>query len=77
MRTLYAAILVGSLIILAPALVIGGGFIIAGGLIVLLILVVVGSKLGFEVFKERQSGMSAAKARQRSTSDDGQSWRER
>lgn len=77
MRLLWAIVLFGALIILAPALIVGGGFVLAGALIVVLIVFVLGGKFGLEVFKERQSGMSAAKARQRSAADDGQSWRER
>ena len=74
MNTFNAIVVGGIALIAAPALIAGGWLIVAvlGGL---WLLVTFGGRLGFEVFKERQSGASAAKYKSRTLErDDGQRW---
>ncbi|ADB63918.1 hypothetical protein Htur_5030 (plasmid) [Haloterrigena turkmenica DSM 5511] len=67
---------VGIAIILVPALL-GGGWIIAFGLALAWLAVTFGGRIGLDIFKERQSGATAAKYKSRTLSrerDDGQRW---
>lgn len=77
MNWFNAIVVVGIGIILLPALL-GGGFIIAALLALAWLVITFGSRFGFEVFKERQSGATAAKYKSKnrlsSERDNGQRW---
>lgn len=69
-------VVIGIGIILLPALL-GGGWIFALGLALVWLAATFGGRIGLDVFKERQSGATAAKYKSRTLSrerDDGQRW---
>ncbi|AEH39533.1 hypothetical protein [Halopiger xanaduensis] len=77
MNSFNTIVLIGIGLILLPA-IIAGGWLIAIVLAVIWLALTFGGKVGLEVFKERQSGATAAKykSKRRSTGDrdNGQRW---
>lgn len=72
-NTIVAA---GIALIALPALI-AGGWIVAGLLAIGWLAITFGSRLGFEIVKERQSGATAAKYKSKTLSrerDNGQRW---
>lgn len=75
MNWFNAIVILGIALIALPALI-GGGWIIALILGLGWLALTFGSRFGFEIVKERQSGATAAKYRSRSagSKDRGQRW---
>ena len=81
MNTFNALVFGGIALIALPALI-AGGWVIVVVLGSLWLLITYGGRLGFEIFKERQSGATAAKYQTRSdkkifgtsNDDDGRRW---
>jgi len=80
MNTFSTVVLGGLVLITLPALI-AGGFVVVVVLGGLWLAVTYGGKIGLEVFKERQTGATAAKYQTRSdkkifgtSNDDGRRW---